>query len=204
MSLVVLLDSGPLGSATNPRGSPDNLATLAWLKALLGKRIGIVVPEIADYELRRELLRANKAEGIARLDALIAQTGYLPLTTEVMRTAAAFWARARQRGRPTSADAALDADMILASQTVSLKVLIRYIGLCYGVACVELLLVDEADRLKLTTLATRPSNSRMVAPFRSCTLWSRHPTRSGGSRGIFPAATAAAAQRPTRRARCGG
>jgi len=36
-------------------------------------------PEIIDYEIRRELLRANKAAGIARLDHLKANVEYLPL-----------------------------------------------------------------------------------------------------------------------------
>lgn len=37
-----------------------------------------------------------------------------------MRTAAEFWAAARQRGEPTADDKALDADVILAAQVVLL------------------------------------------------------------------------------------
>jgi predicted nucleic acid-binding protein len=75
----------------------------------------VAVPEIADYEIRRELLRADRPKGIARLDALAEQVGYLPVTTPVMRLAAELWARVRKAGKPTAKDAALDADVILAA-----------------------------------------------------------------------------------------
>lgn len=42
--------------------------------------------------MRRELLRANKARGIARLDELSQLLEYLPITTAAMRQAALFWA----------------------------------------------------------------------------------------------------------------
>ena len=79
-----------------------------------GVRIGI--PEIADYEVRRELLRAGKMRGIERLDALLETFEYLPLSTVVMRDAALLWADIRKRGRPTADPKALDADVILATQ----------------------------------------------------------------------------------------
>jgi predicted nucleic acid-binding protein len=82
--------------------------------------IRVLVPEIADYEVRRELLRANKAQGIAQLDALARLLEYLPITTVAMRRAAMFWAQARQLGQPTAGDKTLDADMILAAQAVTL------------------------------------------------------------------------------------
>jgi len=79
------------------------------------------VPEIADYEVRRELLRARKPRGIDKLDLLAAQLDYLPLTTAAMRQAAVFWAQARQLGLPAAADPALDADSILAAQGLVLN-----------------------------------------------------------------------------------
>jgi hypothetical protein len=53
------------------------------------------VPEIADYEMRRELLRANKVSGIERLNVIKNTLAYLPITTAVMLRAAQFWAQAR-------------------------------------------------------------------------------------------------------------
>ncbi len=101
VSRVVLLDSGPLGLATNPKPSPNNLACSEWLQSLIEARIRVVVPEIADYEVRRELLRASKFNGLALLDTLAESLEYLPLTTSTMRRAARLWADARQSGQPT-------------------------------------------------------------------------------------------------------
>ena len=76
------------------------------------------VPEIADYELRRKFLHMEFIDSISRLDQLKRALTYLPITTEVMNKAAEFWAQARKKGKPTAADASLDADVILAAQTV--------------------------------------------------------------------------------------
>ena len=116
MARVVLLDTGPLGMVTHPRPNPE---IVEWLRDLLSDGVTVIVPEIADYELRRELIRAKRAKGIARLDALERRIGYLPLSTIAMRKAAEFWADARNRGIPTAGDAALDGDMILAAQAAT-------------------------------------------------------------------------------------
>jgi hypothetical protein len=120
MSLIVLLDAGPLGMITNPKSSPENDACKNWLASLAYNGIEIVIPEIADYEVRRELLRAGKQKGIGRLDALKGMLGYASITTPVMLKAAEFWAAARRMGRQSADDASLDADMILAAQAVAL------------------------------------------------------------------------------------
>lgn len=80
----------------------------------------VIIPEIADYELRRELLRANKTKGIARLDTLAQFLEYLPITTTAMRQAAKLWAQARQQGQPTAGDKTIDGDMILIAQAMTL------------------------------------------------------------------------------------
>jgi predicted nucleic acid-binding protein len=80
----------------------------------------VIVPEIADFEVRRELLRILQVRGVGRLDALAARLEYLPLTTGAMRRAAELWALARQQGQPTAADPELDVDVILAAQALTL------------------------------------------------------------------------------------
>ena len=117
-----MLDSGPLGLVTNPKRSPINTVCANWLKNMVAAGTRIIVPEIADYEIRRELIRANKATGIAHLDALCRFLEYLPITTPAMRQAARMWAQARQQGQPTAGDKTIDGDMILAGQAVSLEI----------------------------------------------------------------------------------
>jgi predicted nucleic acid-binding protein len=120
VSAVVFLDAGPLGLLANPQHSPQVTACRQWVAALQAAGRRILVPEITDYEVRRELLRAGKSLGLAALDALAGQLEYLPLTTTAMRKSAELWALARQQGQPTAADAALDADVILAAQALTL------------------------------------------------------------------------------------
>ena len=90
----MLLDAGPLSLVTHPRAEIKNTRAAEWLVGLRSAGIAVRVPEIADYEVRRELLRAGKSKGLGRLDDLKQALGYLPLTTETMVLAAQFWADA--------------------------------------------------------------------------------------------------------------
>jgi predicted nucleic acid-binding protein len=116
--MVVFLDTGVLGFLTNPSNSPEPTECKRWLDEILSGGAEIRVPEIADYELRRELNRNNSAKALARLDDLGQAVGYVALSTPMMRRAAEFWANARNAGVPTAADHALDGDVILAAQAV--------------------------------------------------------------------------------------
>ena len=115
-NLIILLDTTPLGLVTHPRPGTEALACKHWLQGHITQGTRIIVPEISDYELRRELLRARRQQGLNQLNALIQRVKYLELTTDVMKRAAEFWAQARQQGIQTAHDAALDGDMILAAQ----------------------------------------------------------------------------------------
>lgn len=116
MSQIILLDAGPLGLASNPRFSPQTDACNRWILNRLNNGAQVLVSEIADYEVRRELLRANKQRGIARLDTVINSLGLLPVNRSVMLRAAELWAQARKLGKPTASDQSLDADVIIAAQ----------------------------------------------------------------------------------------
>ena len=76
-----------------------------------------------DYEVRRELLRLDKATSVRRLDILhgTAADTYVPLTTAAMRKAAELWAEARKLGQPTADPKELDADAILAAQVLTTR-----------------------------------------------------------------------------------
>lgn len=79
----------------------------------------MVIPDIAHYEVRRELIRIRAVGSLRRLDnALDPSSGLdrLVITTDALVKAAEFWADLRQRGVPTAAPDALDADAILAGQ----------------------------------------------------------------------------------------
>lgn len=117
--MIVLLDAGPLGKVSNPRVAPLNTACYLWLENLVRQGATVDIPEITDYEIRRELLRANKVRGLARLDWLKQTLDYLPLNTSIMLKAAELWAQVRQRGTPTAAPQELDGDVILAAQAWS-------------------------------------------------------------------------------------
>lgn len=120
VSKVVVLDSGPLGLVTQPKATPAAQACRRWLTDLSASAANVVIPEIIDYELRRELLRSKKIRGLRALDKLLENVDCLAITTSVMRRAAELWAECRQRGQPTAAAEAIDIDVILAAQALSL------------------------------------------------------------------------------------
>jgi predicted nucleic acid-binding protein len=122
MTRVVVLDSTPLGLLCGPPARPDVATARQWRDALVMAGHRLVIPEVIDYEVRRELLRANKTASVGRLTALRAQLEYLPLGTAAMERAAELWADARRRGLPTAPDPSLDIDVILAAQAESLAV----------------------------------------------------------------------------------
>jgi predicted nucleic acid-binding protein len=120
MTPIILLDSTPVGLITNPKATPLAIECQQWLGSLIDRQYHVVLPEIIDYEVRRELLRANKLNSICRLNALKSELTYLPITTEVMLKAAEMWAQVRQQGKPTADNQALDGDVILAAQALLL------------------------------------------------------------------------------------
>jgi hypothetical protein len=82
---AIVLDAGPLGMIAHPRPNPQ---IAEWYERHLQSDTVFIIPEIADYELRRELLRADLRASLAKLDRLEAVSVYARLTTAVMRRAA--------------------------------------------------------------------------------------------------------------------
>jgi predicted nucleic acid-binding protein len=122
MSDAVIFDAGPLGVLVNPNKTSQPMAIRAWVAALLGVGRRVIIPEIADYEVRRELARIRSRSAIANLDAYDQMLEYLPLSTIAMRQAADLWAQARNTGQQTAPNLALDCDVILAAQAQTLGV----------------------------------------------------------------------------------
>lgn len=108
-----MLDTMYLSEITHPRANPE---IKAWLSALVAAGARVVVPEIADYELRREFILQKFTRSLQRLDELKELLDYEPLTTSIMLRAAEYWAQVRAQGKATADDKGLDGDMILAAQ----------------------------------------------------------------------------------------
>jgi predicted nucleic acid-binding protein len=122
MNSVIVLDSGPLGLICNPNPNPLAIRCQTWLNELVLANCRIILPEIADYEIRRSLVANRSLIAIDNLDGLREVFEYLPVSTDMWRLAAELWAQARQGGYPTAANHDLDADVILAAQALSLDV----------------------------------------------------------------------------------
>jgi hypothetical protein len=69
MPQIIVLDSSPLGMVTNPRAkSADCQACKEWLRSMLAQGVVVAIPEIIDYEVRREPICANRLASIHQLD----------------------------------------------------------------------------------------------------------------------------------------
>lgn len=122
MARLIFLDTGTLGIAARRRGDDEGDRCRAWIVARATTGRGLVLlPELADYEVRRGLLAAGATAGLRRLDELRTEglLTYLPISTAAMLRAAELWAVMRRRGQPTADRGALDGDAILAGQALA-------------------------------------------------------------------------------------
>lgn len=118
MARIIVLDSGPLSLACGRRGKPGVDRLNRWRGIARANGALIVIPEIADYEVRRELIRCGSTDSLSRLTELRRELRYLPISTAAVEKAAELWASARQQGFATADDTSLDADVILAAQAM--------------------------------------------------------------------------------------
>jgi len=79
-----------------------------------------MVPAIADYEVRRELIRLGKQAGIISLNAWnsLPSDRYVPLTNSALQLASELWAQSRNAGTPTADPKELDCDVLIAAQVL--------------------------------------------------------------------------------------
>ena len=121
MSQIIVLDASPLGLLCYPNPRGEALQCTMWVQAVRGNGGVIFVPEIVDYEVRRELIRAGRTRSIHLLDKFLWDNITILLTSDQLRLAAELWAYVRQLGLPTAGPESLDADAILAAQALSLN-----------------------------------------------------------------------------------
>ena len=123
MSRILFLDTGPLGIVTNPKKPSATVEVLHWAAAHVRAGNHLMVPAIADYEVRRELTRLGRAQGIASLDAWngILPNRYVALTDSALRLASELWAQARQIGSATADPKELDCDVLIAAQALDYR-----------------------------------------------------------------------------------
>lgn len=114
MDRIVLLDSGVIGLLCSSPTLPGVIRGHARLGDLYDLGVAVMIPDVTDYEVRRELIRTGASAKLARLDSLRDKVFTISLTFEAWAKAAEFWAVVRKAGRPTADRHALDGDAILA------------------------------------------------------------------------------------------
>jgi predicted nucleic acid-binding protein len=143
----IILDSSPLSLVTdNPSKIGDVKDCNQWLTDILLAGHEVYIPEICDYEVRRELIRSQRTSSITRMNTLKGVLNYIAIDTNIMLEAAKHWASTRNQGLTTAQNDAIDADVILCSQTLSLG-------------------------LPPTDVVIATSNIRHISRFVACDLW---------------------------------
>lgn len=127
MPPIIVLDSGPLSNSAVSIAKPDTPPTLSqqcrrWISECERNGTVLLVPAISYYETLRELERRKAVRKIQRLQEFVfdVQYRFIPLTTAHLEEAARMWGDARNAGMQTASDDALDADVILAAQSLGL------------------------------------------------------------------------------------
>lgn len=117
----IILDSRPLGLITNKNGKNLEIAECKiWANSLISRNCKMCIPAISYYEVRRELVRTMKLEGMERLDNLKYVEGfeYINITQDIIIKATELWAWARNTGQQTAHDEAFDGDVMLAATAI--------------------------------------------------------------------------------------
>jgi predicted nucleic acid-binding protein len=110
----VLLDAGVIGLHCSSPRLAEVAACLAWMARMIAARTVVAIPDVTDYEVRRELTRLGAKAKLTRLDSLRTGLRSIEVSPPAWLQAAEFWAIVRRAGRPTADPQALDGDAILA------------------------------------------------------------------------------------------
>lgn len=119
--MIVFLDTSVLGAVVNPNAKSETVKGIkAWAIRMEAAGHQLIVPAIADYELRREFIRDKKTASIAELDRFngAVPDRYLLLEDAALKIAAEEWAKVRNLGKTTADPKALDGDAVLAGQVL--------------------------------------------------------------------------------------
>ena len=114
--MIVILDSGVLHTLISTSKVKEVTDCQDWFYYLLSRSALVVTSAICSYEVKRELIRRNKALEINNLNQLKTLIELLPVDEPTLELAAELWAEARNRGLPTADDLSLDADVIICAQ----------------------------------------------------------------------------------------
>lgn len=191
----LLLDSSPLGLLSSPVPNAQVAAISGWAISCLTAGDRLYIPEVTDYELRRELLRAGKSAGLAKLSGLQTRFRYLPITTPAMVRAAALWAQSRQSGTPTGDPKKLDIDVILAASEAKPDGPLQPIETPRGTPLlpqgseptgIERAIDLIGNRSTTWTNQTRPTRAQVEAGCASSLNFTGSPTRPRGVRPRCP------------------
>ncbi len=118
MARLIILDAGPIGLLCRRSGHDEGDRCRSWAALLHRSGAWVGLPEIAVYEVRRELHRIGASASLHRIREMIGRFFYIPIDTAAMEHAAVLWAELRRRGIPTASPDSLDADCILAAQAI--------------------------------------------------------------------------------------
>jgi hypothetical protein len=128
LSLIILLDASPLMDAVGPVGDVASDGVRLWISTMRTSGARVLVPDLADYEVRRYLLAglvkspaSKPGDKLSRLDELRRDCEVLTISSAAMLKAAEFWAHLRTLPvpAPTADREKLDADAILAGMAAT-------------------------------------------------------------------------------------
>ena len=124
MARIIVLDSFPLSCIGKNLSHHPTVTDRCrqWIIQCVSAGNAVRIPAIVYYETLRELERLNANAQIARLKVFCFSNPdrFIPLETFHLEEAAKLWADSRNSGIPTADPQALDGDVILAAQALSL------------------------------------------------------------------------------------